>query len=259
MSGVPGSQNKIEFIAIIPARFASTRLPGKPLADIHGKPMIFHVVKQAQKSGAVRVIVATDQADVAIVAQTAGAETALTRADHRSGTERLSEVVDLLDIEDDKVVVNVQGDEPYIEPGLITRVAVDLSLHGTDMATLATPIHDATEAANPNIVKVVVDVDGNALYFSRATIPWDRDRGGFGGTNQAMLRHIGLYAYRAGFLRLYPTMQHTFLEQVEKLELRLLYYRAKIHVSIAESALSLGVDTEEDLERIRNMMPRNLE
>ncbi|CAG8211589.1 unnamed protein product [Penicillium nalgiovense] len=188
----------MEFIAIIPARFASTRLPGKPLADIHGKPMIFHVVKQAQKSGAAR---------------TAGTETALTRADHQSGTERLSEVVDLLDIEDDKVVVNVQGDEPCIEPELITRVAVDLSLHGTDMATLATPIHDAREAANPNIVKVVVDVNGNALYFSRATIPWDRDGGGFGRADQAMLRHIGLYAYRAGFLRMYPTMQRTFLEQ----------------------------------------------
>ncbi|KAJ5632843.1 3-deoxy-D-manno-octulosonate cytidylyltransferase [Penicillium lividum] len=147
----------MDFIAIIPARFASSRLPGKPLADIHGKPMIFHV------SGAARVIVATDHSDVVVAAQAAGAETVLTREDHQSGTERLVEVVDLLGIEDHEVIVNVQGDEPMIEPELIIQVANDLYLHGTDVATMATPMNDTKEAANPNIVKVVLDVDGNAL------------------------------------------------------------------------------------------------
>jgi 3-deoxy-manno-octulosonate cytidylyltransferase (CMP-KDO synthetase) len=248
----------MSFIAIIPARLASTRLPRKVLADIHGIPMIAHVVERARESGATRVIVATDHSDVAEVARAVGAETILTREDHQSGTERLTEVVDLLSIDDREIIVNVQGDEPFIDPTYITQVAYDLSVNTADMATLATPIQDARDAANPSIVKVVLRAGGYALYFSRAMIPWDRDAGGFGGTRQDMLRHIGLYAYRAGFLRQYSNLRPTPLEQVEKLEqLRVLYYGKNIHVSIVESALGFGVDTEEDLERARNLKPKN--
>lgn len=221
--------------------------------------MISLVVQKAQNSGARRAIVATDQAEVANVAKAAGAETVLTRTDHESSTERLAEAIDLLDLPDDEVFVNVQGKEPYIEPELIAKAAKDLWLHETDMATLATPVRDTTEATNPNVVKVVLDIVGNELYFSRAAISRDRDGGENGGANQHMLRHIGLYAYRAGFLKVFLTMQHTFLEHIEKLEqLRLLYHRITIHVSIVESAFSLGVDTEEDLEKAGNLFPQDI-
>ncbi|KAJ5153309.1 3-deoxy-D-manno-octulosonate cytidylyltransferase [Penicillium canariense] len=246
----------MDFIVIVPARFASTRLPGKPLADIHGRPMIAHVVQKAQESGAARVVVATEHPDIIKAAEAAHAEALLTRDDHESGTERLAEAVDLLKISDDAIVVNVQGDEPFIESHLIAQVARDLSLHGTEMATLATPIMSATDAADPNVVKVVLDADGNALYFSRAMIPWDRDAHDLNCAKEGLLRHIGVYAYRAGFLRAYPRLRPTSLEQTEKLEqLRALYYGKKIHVSITSSALSLSVDTKEDLEKIRNMSP----
>ncbi|KAJ5939293.1 3-deoxy-D-manno-octulosonate cytidylyltransferase [Penicillium verhagenii] len=244
----------MSFIAMIPARFASTRLPGKPLADIHAKPMIAHVIKRAQESGATRVIVATENASVLEAARAAGAEAIMTRDDHESGTERLAEAVDILQIGDDAIVVNVQGDEPLLEPELIAQVGRDLALHDAEMATLATPIRDASDANNPNNVKVVLDADGNAMYFSRAMIPWDRDASGFEGVDQGVLRHVGLYAYRAGFLRQYTTLSPSALERIEKLEqLRVLYHGKRIHVSIAESAVSLGVDTAEDLERIRGM------
>ncbi|KAJ5946866.1 3-deoxy-D-manno-octulosonate cytidylyltransferase [Penicillium verhagenii] len=244
----------MSFIVMIPARFASTRLPGKPLADIHGKPMIAHVVKRAQESGATRVIVATENAGVLEAARAAGAEAIMTRDDHESGTERLAEAVDILQIGDDTIVVNVQGDEPLLEPELIAQVGRDLALHDAEMATLATPIRDASDANDPNNVKVVLDADGNAMYFSRAMIPWDRDAIGFGGVDQGVLRHVGLYAYRAGFLRRYTMLSPSALERIEKLEqLRVLYHGKRIRVSIAESAVSLGVDTAEDLERIRGM------
>jgi 3-deoxy-manno-octulosonate cytidylyltransferase (CMP-KDO synthetase) len=166
----------MSFVVIIPARYASTRLPGKPLVDINGKPMIVHVLERARESGADRVIVATDHPDVARAVEAAGGEVCMTRADHQSGTERLAEVVEKCGFSDDTVIVNVQGDEPMIPAVIIRQVAENLAQRQVGMATLAVPIHHAEEAFNPNAVKVVMDAEGYALYFSRATIPWDRDR-----------------------------------------------------------------------------------
>lgn len=166
----------MSFVVIIPARYASTRLPGKPLVDINGKPMIVHVLERARESGAERIIVATDHEDVARAVEAAGGEVCMTRADHQSGTERLAEVVEKCAFSDDTVIVNVQGDEPMIPATIIRQVADNLAQRQVGMATLAVPIHNAEEAFNPNAVKVVLDAEGYALYFSRATIPWDRDR-----------------------------------------------------------------------------------
>lgn len=247
----------MSFVAIIPARFASTRLPGKPLVDIHGKPMVIHVMERALESGADRVIVATDHPDVAAAVQAAGGEVCMTRADHQSGTERLAEVIDHYQFADDTVIVNVQGDEPLIPPVIIRQVADNLTRSSAGMATLAVPIDSAEEAFNPNAVKVVRDAQGYALYFSRAPIPWDREqfaksRDTIGDT---FLRHIGLYAYRAGFIRRYVTWQPSQLEQIELLEqLRVLWYGEKIHVDVAQAIPSVGVDTAEDLQRVREAM-----
>ncbi|WNN45850.1 MULTISPECIES: 3-deoxy-manno-octulosonate cytidylyltransferase [Winslowiella] len=247
----------MSFVAIIPARFASTRLPGKPLVDIHGKPMVIHVMERALESGADRVIVATDHPDVAAAVQAAGGEVCMTRADHQSGTERLAEVIDHYQFADDTVIVNVQGDEPLIPPVIIRQVADNLTRSSAGMATLAVPIDSAEEAFNPNAVKVVRDAQGHALYFSRAPIPWDREqfaksRDTIGDT---FLRHIGLYAYRAGFIRRYVTWQPSQLEQIELLEqLRVLWYGEKIHVDVAQAIPSVGVDTAEDLQRVREAM-----
>ncbi len=249
----------MSFIAIIPARFASTRLPGKPLADICGKPMIVRVMEKAIESGASRVIVATDHQDVMDVVQQHGGEVCLTRPDHQSGTERLAEVIDKFKFSDDQIIVNVQGDEPLIPPVIIKQVAENLASCEAGMATLAVPITSAEEAFNPNAVKVVLDKEGFALYFSRATIPWERER--FAQSNPLsqpsaqigdhFLRHIGLYAYRAGFIRRYISWEPSPLEQVELLEqLRVLWYGEKIHVGVAKEAPSVGVDTAEDLARV---------
>lgn len=244
----------MSFSVVIPARFASSRLPGKPLADIHGKPMIAHVVGRALASSAKRVIVATDQFDIAEAARTAGAESRMTREDHQSGTERLAEVIEHYDFEDDEIIVNVQGDEPLIEPTLIDLVAHDLASCSGDMSTIATPIKDKEMGFDPNIVKVVLDVHGYALYFSRAAIPWDRDgiRDQLDETGAPMLRHVGIYAYRVGFLRRYITWKSSLLERLESLEqLRALWYGGKIHVTVAPSVCGISIDTEEDLENIR--------
>ena len=247
----------MSFVAIIPARFASTRLPGKPLVDIHGKPMVVHVMERALESGAERVIVATDHPDVAAAVQAAGGEVCMTRADHQSGTERLAEVIDHYQFSDDTVIVNVQGDEPLIPPVIIRQVADNLTRSSAGMATLAVPIDSAEEAFNPNAVKVVMDAQGYALYFSRAAIPWDRER--FAQSRDTIgdtfLRHIGLYAYRAGFIRRYVTWEPSQLEQIELLEqLRVLWYGEKIHVDVAQAIPSVGVDTAEDLQRVRAAM-----
>jgi len=247
----------MSFVAIIPARFASTRLPGKPLVDIHGKPMVIHVMERALESGADRVIVATDHPDVAAAVQAAGGEVCMTRADHQSGTERLAEVIDHYRFSDDTVIVNVQGDEPLIPPVIIRQVAENLTRSSAGMATLAVPIDSAEEAFNPNAVKVVMDAQGYALYFSRAPIPWDRER--FAKSRDIIgdtfLRHIGLYAYRAGFIRRYVTWEPSQLEQIELLEqLRVLWYGEKIHVDVAQAVPSVGVDTAEDLQRVREAM-----
>ncbi|WP_049853911.1 MULTISPECIES: 3-deoxy-manno-octulosonate cytidylyltransferase [Dickeya] len=245
------------FTAIIPARYASTRLPGKPLADIHGKPMVVHVMERARESGASRVVVATDHVDVARAIELAGGEVCLTSPDHNSGTERLAEVIDRYGFADDEIIVNVQGDEPLIPPVIIRQVADNLAGSRAGMATLAVPITTCEEAFNPNAVKVVTDAEGYALYFSRATIPWERDR--FAESRDAIgdhfLRHIGIYAYRAGFIRRYVGWAPSQLEKIEMLEqLRVLWYGEKIHVAVAKEVPSVGVDTPEDLARVRAVM-----
>ncbi|QHM70483.1 3-deoxy-manno-octulosonate cytidylyltransferase [Mixta intestinalis] len=247
----------MSFVVIIPARFASTRLPGKPLVDIHGKPMVVHVMERAQQSGADRVIVATDHPDVAAAVTAAGGEVCLTRADHQSGTERLAEVVEKYQFADDTIIVNVQGDEPLIPSEIIRQLADNLAGVTAGMATLAVPIASAEEAFNPNAVKVVRDAQGYALYFSRATIPWDRER--FAQSRDtvgdSLLRHIGIYAYRAGFIRRYVSWQPSELEQIELLEqLRVLWYGEKIHVDVAQTTPAAGVDTAEDLARVRAVL-----
>ncbi|MGP6486196.1 3-deoxy-manno-octulosonate cytidylyltransferase [Duffyella gerundensis] len=247
----------MSFVAIIPARYASTRLPGKPLVDINGLPMVLHVMQRAKESGAEQVIVATDHADVAAAVEAAGGEVCITRADHQSGTERLAEVIDRYGFADDKIIVNVQGDEPMIPPTIIRQVANNLASAAAGMATLAVPIVSAEEAFNPNAVKVVTDAAGYALYFSRAAIPWERER--FAVSREEIgdtfLRHIGIYAYRAGFIRRYVTWQPSKLEQIELLEqLRVLWYGEKIHVDVAHEVPSAGVDTPEDLARVRQAM-----
>lgn len=247
----------MSFVVIIPARYASTRLPGKPLVDINGKPMIVHVLERARESGAERIIVATDHEEVARAVEAAGGEVCMTRADHQSGTERLAEVVEKCGFADDTVIVNVQGDEPAIPPAIIRQLAENLTHSAAGMATLAVPIDSAEEAFNPNAVKVVRDAQGYALYFSRATIPWDRDR--FAQSRDAigdtLLRHIGIYGYRAGFIRSYVTWEPSLLERIEMLEqLRVLWYGEKIHVDVAREVPGTGVDTPEDLERVRAAM-----
>lgn len=244
----------MSFVAIIPARFASTRLPGKPLVDIHGKPMVVHVMERALESGAGRVIVATDHVDVARAVEAAGGEVCMTRADHQSGTERLAEVIERYQFPDEQLIVNVQGDEPLIPPAIIRQVAENLAQRSVGMATLAVPVESAQEAFDPNVVKVVRDSNGYALYFSRAVIPWDRER--FSVSQQSIgehfLRHIGLYSYRAGFIRRYVRWDASPLEQIELLEqLRVLWYGEKIHVDVAQAIPCAGVDTAEDLLRVR--------
>ncbi|MFP1728430.1 3-deoxy-manno-octulosonate cytidylyltransferase [Lonsdalea quercina] len=245
------------FTVIIPARFASSRLPGKPLADINGKPMVIHVMERAQESGAERVIVATDHPDVEQVIRQAGGDVCLTSPDHNSGTERLAEVIERYRLPDDEIIVNIQGDEPMIPPVIVRQVAENLAGSRAGMATLAVPIVGSEDVFNPNAVKVVRDAEGYALYFSRAPIPWDRER--FGQANENVgdhfLRHIGIYAYRAEFVRRYVSWAPSELEKIELLEqLRVLWYGEKIHVDVAKAIPSVGVDTPEDLERVRLAM-----
>lgn len=246
----------MSFVVVIPARFESTRLPGKVLADINGKPMIQWVVEKAQLSGAEKVIVATDNKEVANVVKNFGGEVCMTRADHQSGTERLAEVVEKYNFDDDQIIVNVQGDEPFIPSQNITQVARNLAeQHLARMSTLAVKIHEVEEAFNPNAVKVLCDKKGYALYFSRATIPYDRNKflnqNAIDEIGDFYLRHIGIYAYRSGFIKDYVTWPASQLEQVESLEqLRVLWQGEKIHVSVASSRVPVeGVDTPEDLAK----------
>jgi len=249
------------FFAVIPARYASTRLPGKPLADIHGKPMVVRVAERAVASGAAGVWVATDHAGVAEAVAAHGFPAVMTSPDCASGSDRLAEVATRLGWPDDAVVVNVQGDEPLIDPALIHAVAMALFAHpDAAMSTVSHRIHDAAEVFNPNVVKVVTDRDGYALYFSRAPIPWARDAWAASRlTPDASLpedlpiaRHIGLYAYRVGFLKAYPTLPRPAIEAFESLEqLRALWHGHRIMVIEADHAIPPGVDTPEDLEKAR--------
>jgi 3-deoxy-manno-octulosonate cytidylyltransferase (CMP-KDO synthetase) len=248
----------VHFRVVIPARYASSRLPGKPLADIGGRPMVLRVLERALQAGATSVVVATDDVRVQQVVEAAGYQALMTSPDHQSGTERLVEVAETLAWTDDTLVVNVQGDEPLIDPQLIREVARQLVLHDDAvMATLAHPIHDHADFVNPNVVKVVADETGHALYFSRAPIPWPRDAFAAQAAmpqDLGALRHIGLYAYRAGFLRTYASLSSSPLERYEMLEqLRVLWHGHRISLGISPTVPAPGVDTPEDLERVRRL------
>lgn len=247
----------MEFCVVIPARYASTRLPGKPLREIAGKPMIRHVYERALESGADEVIIATDDERIRSAAEGFGARVCMTAVHHPSGTDRLAEVARLRDYSGDRIIVNLQGDEPSMPPALIRQVAGNLYANPqASVATLCERIHAAGELFDPHLVKVVMDSQGYALYFSRAAIPWDRDA--FAATTGELparsehYRHIGLYAYRAGFLREYVKWPPCGLEQTESLEqLRVLWQGHKIHVAEAVEPPGTGVDTEADLARVR--------
>ena len=256
------------FIAVVPARLASTRLPNKPLADLGGKPMVVRVAERARESGAQQVLIATDAPQVLEAAREHGFDAMLTRADHPSGTDRLAEVAVQHGWSDDTIVVNVQGDEPLIDPALVRNVAAHLAAHPScAIATAAHPIHDPADVFNPNVVKVVLDAKSVALYFSRAPIPWSRDAWQKEWPNVAVLtsrppipsnvlRHIGLYAYRAKFLRAYPTLSAAPIEEAEALEqLRALWHGERIAVLITTDAPPPGVDTPADLARVRALFP----
>ena len=259
------------FKVVIPARYASTRLPGKPLLDIAGKPMVVRVAEQAAKSGASEIVIATDFEKIVSAAAQHNIKAVMTRIDHASGTDRIAEVALQLGWHDDEIVVNVQGDEPLIDPILIKEVAQHLahSKHAV-MATACHPIHDEVSFLNPNVVKVVIDAFGNALYFSRAPIPYPRDslqpqglspqniptKAGYSYVkpNIQAYRHIGIYAYRVGFLKQYAQLTVTELEKIESLEqLRVLHHGYKIGVVVTENAPDSGVDTQEDLDFVRSV------
>lgn len=247
----------MSFKVVIPSRLASTRLPEKPLQLLAGRPLVRHVYERAAASGADEVVVATESERVAEACRAFGAPCMLTSDAHRSGTERVAEVAARREWPDDTIVVNVQGDEPLMPSALVGQVAELLGQAGTPLATLAWPLADAAEMIEPAIVKVVVDERGDALYFSRAPIPWNRDRppGRGDGPAEGALRHIGLYAYRAGALRRLAAAPPCALEDLEKLEqLRALWIGMKIRVGIAGSLPGPGVDTPADLARVERML-----
>jgi 3-deoxy-manno-octulosonate cytidylyltransferase (CMP-KDO synthetase) len=247
----------VKFAVIIPARFGSTRLPGKPLKDIVGKPMIQHVYERALESGAERVIVATDDEKIEKAVKEFGGESCLTSDKHHSGTDRITEVADTLQLGDEEIVVNLQGDEPLMPSSVVRQVAESLANNANaSMSTLCTPITTAAELFDPHTVKVVRDENDMAVYFSRASIPWDRDA--FASTTEELpeksihYRHIGLYAYRAGFLRQYIQWPPCDMEKMESLEqLRPIWHGHRIHVTEALEIPLVGVDTERDLEIVR--------
>jgi len=249
------------FTVLIPARLSSTRLPDKPLADIAGLPMVVRVARRAAQSQAHRVVVAADDAAIVAACQAHGVEALLTGTGHASGSDRLSEACQLLGLAGDSIVVNVQGDEPLMDPALIDAVAALLRARPeAAMGTAAHPIASAEDFANPNVVKVVLDARGLAHYFSRAPIPHARDHAPGsawwqGGAVLAPLRHIGIYSYRASFLRLFPTLAPAPTEQLESLEqLRALWHGERIAVHITPHAPGPGVDTPADLERVRALL-----
>ncbi|MBL8384775.1 MAG: 3-deoxy-manno-octulosonate cytidylyltransferase [Burkholderiales bacterium] len=248
------------FVALIPARRASTRLPDKVLADLAGKPMVVRVADKARAAGAARVAVATDDAEIARVVERHGHEAVMTRTDHPSGTDRLAEAADRLGLPDETIVVNVQGDEPLIDTVLIGDVADELDRRADcQMATACHALAAAEEMFNPNIVKVVLDARGTALYFSRATIPWARDA--FATSRDAIpaglpiFRHMGIYAYRAAFLRAFPALARAPIEAFEALEqLRALWHGHRIAVKVSAATAAPGVDTAADLALVRALL-----
>ena len=246
----------MKFSVVIPARYASTRFPGKPLADVAGKPMVVRVAERASRSGAAEVIVATDDARIAAAAARHGFAAVMTSRRHASGTDRIAEVAARRRYPARHIVVNVQGDEPLIEPSLIRRVAFDLARYrAAAIATACHPIRNARELADPNVVKVVLDRGGYALYFSRAAVPWARDAFARGVSRVPaglpVYRHLGIYAYRAAFLRAFTRLAPAAIERFEALEqLRALAHGYRIHCAITRTAPPPGVDTPADLRRI---------
>ena len=248
------------FCVIIPARHDSTRLPGKPLIEIAGKPLIQHVYERAAASGAEKVIIATDHQRVADRVTEFGAHVCMTSASHPSGSDRIAEVVDTLSFNDQQVIVNLQGDEPMMPPALINQVAKDMANHSdASITTLCERIETANDLFDPHVVKVVTDSNGYALYFSRATIPWDRDA--FAISTDKLpdsaqhYRHVGIYAYRTGFIRQYVRWPTCYLERTESLEqLRAMWYGHKIHVSLAQEPPGHGIDTRSDLLRVEALL-----
>ena len=246
----------MSFVVVIPARYASTRLPGKPLREILGKPMLQHVYERGCESSATEVVIATDDERIAEAAETFGARVCMTGDQHRSGTERIAEVCDLMDWADDLIVVNLQGDEPAMPAGLIDQCASLLTDSDADIATLASPLASKADFENPNVVKVVVADNGDAIYFSRAAIPYARQEGGPPAHSLA-LHHHGIYAYRCGVLRRFVAAEPSDLEQVEQLEqLRALSLGMKIRVAIPPQRPGPGVDTEEDLAAASALIPQ---
>jgi len=239
----------MSFVVIIPARYQSSRLPGKPLADIHGQSMIQRVVKQAEKSGASATYVATDNEDIKSHVESFGGKVVMTRADHESGTDRLYEASQTLKLADDTIVVNVQGDEPFIPPDNIRQVADLLSHPNAVMATLSTPIDSMTDVNDPNVVKVVANNSGQAIYFSRSVIPFDREKQ-IENIDEVYQRHIGIYGYRAGFLKTFSELPVARLESLEKLEqLRVLENGYAIQIAQSRHVPPMGVDTKHDLQK----------
>ncbi len=247
---------EMSYTVLIPARLASTRLPNKPLADIGGAPMVVRVAQRAAQSQASRIVVAADHPSIVEACQAHSIECVLTRDDHPTGSDRLAQACELLGLNGQDAVVNVQGDEPLIDPALIDACATQLDQRpDCVVSTAAHPIHEADLFANPNVVKVVLDAAGRALYFSRAPIPWWRDAPVAGQPCSAVtpaLRHIGIYGYRAGFLRRFPSLSISPLETIESLEqLRVMWHGERIAVHVTAQAPGAGVDTPEDLERVR--------
>lgn len=253
----------MKFKVVIPARYGSTRLPAKPLLDLGGKPMVVRVAERVRQSGADEIWVATDHEAVRDAAEAHGVAAMMTRSDHPTGTDRLAEVVARCGWSGDTLVVNVQGDEPLIDPAVIDQTARQLATSGADIATVAHPIEDAADFFNPNVVKVVCRADGDAAYFSRAPIPYARDHFAREGGGETLpggfpaCRHVGLYAYRAAFLKAYASLLPAPTEQFEALEqLRALWHGYRISVALVATAPAPGVDTPEDAERMRKLFDR---
>jgi 3-deoxy-manno-octulosonate cytidylyltransferase (CMP-KDO synthetase) len=248
----------MNYTVLVPARMASTRLPRKPLADIAGLPMIVRVAQRCLLSQAAKVVVATDDTEILAACAAHGIEAVLTRADHPTGSDRLAEACHLLGLPGEAIVVNVQGDEPLIDPAVIDACAATLASHpDCVMSTVGHPLASTEEFHNPNVVKLVMDQAGRALYFSRAPIPWWRDgalRGEPGLPSPAPLRHVGIYGYSVGFLKRFPGLSVSPLEQIEALEqLRTLWHGERIAVHVSAQQPGVGVDTPEDLERVRQL------
>ncbi len=253
----------MSFKVVIPARYASVRLPGKPLLDIAGKPLIQHVHERAMESGAEEVVIATDDQRIADACHGFDAEVCMTAGHHRSGSDRIAEVVSIRGWGDEEIIVNLQGDEPCIPPSLVKQVADDMEIHpAASITTLCAPITERSMLFDPHVVKVVMDAEGFALYFSRAPIPWHRDEFLEADRplpqNTGFSRHIGLYAYRAGYLKQYVSWKHAPIELAESLEqLRVLWHGGKIHVSQVSEEPGHGVDTQEDLARVKRLLEQN--